>query len=131
MQSIYHFLLQGGTRIHDYSKFSDKLDRLYITNESFDLNLIFSEAAIHESSELIAFLDMENEHIVPHYIAEPGNIQLIFRTVVQDKDSRNADAVGFRLLAYTDGRVIFYVVTMAVCCFSNHLRQKKLCSNIG
>ena len=97
--------LQVGTRLHDYSKFSDKLDRLYITNESFDLNLIFSEAAIHESSELIAVLDMESGHIVPHYIAEPGTIRLIFRTVVQDKDSRNTNAVGFRLLAYIDGKV--------------------------
>ena len=85
--------------------FSDKLDRLYISNESFDLNLIFSEATIQQSSGLIAVLDKESEHIVPHYITEPGNIRIIWRTVVQVKDSRDSNAVGFRLLAYTDGRI--------------------------
>ena len=119
--------LQVDARLHDYSKFSDKLDRLYITNESFDLNLIFSDNAIHKSSELIAVLDMESGHLVPHYIAEPGNIRLIFRTVVQDKDSQNADAVGFRLLAYIDGRVNILHLDKNCILFLNHLRQKTDC----
>ena len=91
----------------DTSKFSDKLDRLYIANGRFDLNLVFSEANIYDSSDLIAVLDNDSGHIVPHYITEPGNIRVIWRTIVQVKDSRDSHAVGFRMLAYTDGNVLF------------------------
>ena len=95
--------LQGFLRTDDYTfRFSDKLDRLYIANESFALNLVFSEDVIHKSSGLIAVLDTESGHLVPHYITEPGNIRLICRTVVQVKDSQDSHAVGFRLLAYTE-----------------------------
>ena len=98
--------LQEFLRTDDYTfRFSDKLDRLYIAKGSFDLNLVFSEDPIHKSSGLIAVLDTESGHVVPHYIAEPGNMRLIWRTVVQVKDSKDTRAVGFRLLAYTDGRL--------------------------
>ena len=98
--------MQGFLRKDDYTpKFSDKLDRLYLSNESFDLNLIFTDIDIHKSAGVIAALDKESGHIVPHYITEPGNIRLIWRTVVRIKDSGDPRAVGFRLLTYTDGRL--------------------------
>ena len=90
----------------DTSKFSDKLDRLYITNGRFDLNLVFSEANIHASVDLIAVLDKDSGHIVPHYTTDPGNIRVIWRTIVQVEDSRDSQAVGFRMLAFTTGNVV-------------------------
>ena len=98
--------LQVFQRTDDYTaKFSDNIDRLYISTASFDLNLIFTDIDIHTSSDLIAILDKESGHIVPHYILEPGSIRLIWKTVVQVEGSRDSNAVGFRLLAYSDGRL--------------------------
>ena len=100
--------LQVLQRLDDYpAKFSDKIDRLYISNASFDLKLIFTDVDVHTSSDLIAILDKESGHLVPHYITEPGNIRLIWRTFVQVMGSRDSHAVGFRLLAYTDCRLMY------------------------
>ena len=105
----YLFFIAGfPTQRWLHSKFSDKQDRLYISNEYFDLNLIFTDIDIHKSSGIIAVLDKESGHLVPHYITEPGNIRLIWRTVVRIKDSRDPRAVGFRLLTYTDGRLKYW-----------------------
>ena len=99
-------LFQVVMRLNEQTaKFCDKIDRLYITDESFDLSLIFSESIISTSSGLIAMLDKESSDLVPHYITELGAIRIVWRTVVQITDSRDTRAAGFRMLSYTDGRV--------------------------
>ena len=85
-------------------KFTDWIDRLYIVNETFDLEYIFSDSALDKANGIIAVLDKENGYEESLFRSNVKNIRLIWRTHFQEVP-RDPLARGFRVLVYPSGEI--------------------------
>ena len=82
--------------------FSDSIDRLYIVNDTFDLENIFSNEAVEEVQGVIAMYDKDVKRKVSHFKYNSKIIRLIWRTVFQEV-VMDSLANGFRIFAYPSG----------------------------
>ena len=82
--------------------FSDSIDRLYIVNDTFDLENIFSNEAVEEVKGVIAMYDKDVKRKVSHFKYNSKIIRLIWRTVFHDV-AMDSSANGFRIFVYPSG----------------------------
>ena len=87
-------------------RFSDNLDRLYITRLSFEADLIMSDQLVDQSENIILAADKTMNEGVPHLITYSDKIRVYWRTTVQNSQHTSA-AAGFRMLAYPSSMICF------------------------
>ena len=106
LYSLCHGCLQVIPQYNDGRKrFSDNLDRLYITTGAFDNDNIFTDDIIGATGSVLFSFDKESRNDVPELMTGAHTIKLFWRTVVQfQSTSRDLSAAGFRLLAYPTGK---------------------------
>ena len=105
MNDLCHGCLQIILQSYDGRKrFSDNLDRLYITTGAFNNDKIFTDDIIDAMDSVLFSFDKESRNNVPELMTGAHTIKLFWRTVVQfQSTSRDQSAAGFRLLAYPTG----------------------------
>ena len=84
-------------------RFSDYVDRLYITNSDFDPVKIFSDDVLNFTSVngLLHVLDKSMNGRMAYYMTQSHTIRLFWRTVAPfHSPAADRSAVGFRFLAY-------------------------------
>ena len=87
-------------------RFSDNLDRLYITRSSFDPDLIMSDQLVDQSGDIILTADKTMNEGVPHLITYSDIVKVYWRTTVRNSQQSSA-AAGFRMLAYPSSMICF------------------------
>ena len=85
-------------------RFSDSLDRLYITRPSFDPDLILSDELVDTLEDIILTADKSAVEGVPHIITYSDRVKLYWRTTVQS-NQLDSVAAGFRILVYPSGSI--------------------------
>ena len=88
-------------------RFSDNLDRLYITTPSFEPNLLLSDHFIDQSEGVIFVADNSFEETVPHLITYSETVRVYWRTTAQST-SRDSAAAGFRILTYPSSKLLSF-----------------------
>ena len=82
-------------------RYSDNIDRLYITTAAFSCNEMFTDDVVNATGSVLRVFDRTTENYIPEYMTGLHRVKLLWRTVVQFQTvKRDPTAVGFRLLAY-------------------------------
>ena len=100
-----------------YRRFSDYLDRLYITRYSFESDLILSDQVVDQSQDVIFTADKTMMEGVPHLITYSDKVKIYWRTTVQS-NQQDAPAAGFRMLAYPSGIGCNAIVDQSFSCIN-------------
>ena len=89
-------------------RFSDRTDRLYIGNNDYRLNSIFTDTPINNTDGLMYWLDSSHNGQLLHYQTNLKKLVLLFRTRVQDLPIESTGS-GFRIYAYSSGNLNIFI----------------------
>ena len=90
-------------------RFSDNIDRLYITTADFAADSLLSDDTVERSGGVIAVFNESNKDPVPHVYTESSRILLYWRTSQRNNVGDFGVSAGFRLLAYPSGIVVVHL----------------------
>ena len=90
-------------------RFSDNIDRLYITTADFAADSLLSDDTVERSGGVIAVFNESNKDPVPHVYTESSRILLYWRTSQRNNGGDLGAAAGFRLLAYPSGILVVHL----------------------
>ena len=90
-------------------RFSDNLDRLYITTRGFNNDKLFTDDVVNATGSILKAIDKSSSIDIPEIMTGSQRIKLFWRTVVQFMTTtKDQLAAGFRLFAYPTGILIIY-----------------------